>query len=106
MPFCVRFSQGTTEFLIRVLAEVLQLDVSRRRVEHDRGRHSRDVHFIAIHGQIDRTWVAHTSQGDVHRGSLRTAQLPDRLLRRPALGLLAFDLRDHVAAAKSLLICG
>ena len=40
----------------------------------------------------------------LHRRALRPAQLAHRLLGRPALGVLAVDLRDDVAAADALLV--
>ena len=96
--------QGTFEVAIRVLAEILQLDVGRRRIDHERGRHGRDVHLVARDVERNQLLVAPPPQLDVHRRPLGAAQFLHRLLGAPAFGAFLADLRERVAAAHAFLV--
>ena len=89
---------------IGVLAEVLHPDVAGRRVDHEVRRHRRDVDLVARELELDHLAVAAPLHADVDLRALGTAQLAHRLLGRPALHVLAFDVREDVAAANALLV--
>jgi hypothetical protein len=80
-----QLSERASEFRIGVLAEVLQLDVAGRRVEHDRRGHRRDVDLIAHDSELDRLVEGRAANRDVDRRAFRPAQLPHRLVGIPAL---------------------
>src|SRR5207237_9875314 len=64
------------------------------------------VDLVADDLEIDQLVEAAPLQRDANRRPLRAAQLAHRIVARPALRLLAFDLGDDVAAAQAFLIRG
>jgi hypothetical protein len=98
--------EGAAEIAIRVLREVLQSHVPDVAADHEVRRDGRDMNLVTRDVERDELVEADTLEGHIHGGPLRTAQLADGLLRRPSLGIFAFDLRDDVTAPDSELVCG
>jgi hypothetical protein len=66
----------------------------------------RHAHFVARHLQLDQLLVARAPDRHTDGRPFRAAQLADRLVGLPPLGLFPFDLGDDVTAAEPLLIRG
>ena len=94
------------DFVVRRLGKISELDVARVLVDHEHAADRHDIDFVAFDIEIDQAVVAAPAEGDVDGRALRTFQLGDRLLARPALGVGAGDPRDDVAAAEALLVGG
>ena len=93
--FARQIVQGALEVAVGVLAEILQLDVGRRRIDHECGRDRRDVHLVARHVERDQLLVPAAPQLDVDRRPLGAPQLLHRLFGAPALGVLVADHHLH-----------
>ena len=88
-----------SEIAIGDFGEVAQLDVAGALVDHERALDGRDADLVPFDGQLDQLVEAAALDRHVDRGALRALQLRDRLVAGPALGALAGDLGDGVAAA-------
>ena len=86
------------------LGKIAQLDVAGAVGHHERRVHAGNSDFVAHHFDVDQLVVARAPDRHLHRRAARPAQLQHRLLARPALRVLAVDLRDHIAAADALLV--
>jgi hypothetical protein len=94
------------QIAIGVLAEIPQLNVSRRRIDHECGGNRRNRDFVAHELDIDRLSVTAAPESNLHRRAARAAQLLHRLVGVPALGVFAGDVRDDVALPHALLVSG
>ena len=95
--------QRGLQIVVRVLGEVAQLDVARRRVDHEVRGHGRDRDLVARDGERNQLIVAAAPDVDLDGRAARAAQLVLRFERRDPLGGLAFDGGDDVAAADAEL---
>src|SRR6185503_12648406 len=75
--------QRLTELLVRVLAEVAELDVPRRRIQHERGWHGRNVDLVAGDLKVYELVIAAALQGHANRCALRTTQATHGLVTGP-----------------------
>ena len=101
MPCLVSALERVAEIFVGVLGEIGDADVAGRAVDHERRRQARDAHLIAHHAHFEQPLEALAAHADVDERALRSLELVDRRLGRPALGADAFDGRDHVAAANA-----
>jgi len=95
-PFSTQLGQRSAQLAIGGLRKILQADVPRARRNHERRAHRGDVDLVAVDGQGNQ--LIEAADGNIHRGALRTSQFLHRLLAGPALGALALDNGDDVAA--------
>ena len=106
MPLpCIVFER-VGQILFGVLGEVVDAHVAGLRIDHEVRGDGRNGDLVAHHVHRNQIVEALAANADRDERALRPLEPAHRLIAGPALGVLAFDARDHVAAANALAVRG